>query len=277
MVRQHTAHRLGEATADALVGHLEVLPGLGVARPDLPERLLGEMQRACRRVGLEVGPRPVAFDRIAAVRRNLPFQGDRALQRGLGQVDLHAGSGGFDVTDVHQPGQRRRPQARQGPTSGVECEMVLTIEPAGGHHPAVLVVQVALLRSRVGVLIPRVAPVDRIAQRIGRDEHFLIRPVLVIRTAQQDPEAEIDIDQRGGDQLPIHDDAGGDEHPPTPLLHVLVVEVAHRGILERSPAAEQCAAQTDLLVARQRLVEEVEQVVVHRHDLLHELHITHEP
>ncbi len=75
----------------------------------------------------------------------------------------------------------------------------------------------------------------------------------------------------------VHDDAGGDVHPASPARHVLVVEVAVLGVLERPPAAEQDPAVADLLVARQRLVEEVEQVVVHRHDLLHELHVAHQP
>ena len=59
--------------------------------------------------------------------------------------------------------------------------------------------------------------------------------------------------------------------------HVLVVEVADVGVLEGAPAAEQDPPVADLLVAGQRLVEEVEEVVVHRHDLLHELHVAHQP
>ena len=61
------------------------------------------------------------------------------------------------------------------------------------------------------------------------------------------------------------------------LGHVLVLEVAHVGILERAPAAEQDAPAADLLVAGQRLVEEVEEVVVQRHDALHELDVAHQP
>ena len=48
------------------------------------------------------------------------------------------------------------------------------------------------------------------------------------------------------------------------LGHVLVLEVADVGVLEGAPAAEQDAPAADLLVAGQRLVEEVEEVVVHR-------------
>ena len=62
-----------------------------------------------------------------------------------------------------------------------------------------------------------------------------------------------------------------------PLGHVLVGVVADLGIVERSPAAQQDAPLADLFVTRQRLVEEVEQVVVQRHDLLHELDVLHQP
>ena len=85
------------------------------------------------------------------------------------------------------------------------------------------------------------------------------------------------VDQVGGDQLAVDDDARGDEHLAAPVGHVLVLEVAVLRVLERAPAAEQDAPLADLLVAGQRLVEEVEQVVVHRHDLLHELDVAHQP
>ena len=70
---------------------------------------------------------------------------------------------------------------------------------------------------------------------------------------------------------------GRDVHRPAPVGHVLVGVVADVGIVERAPAAEQDAPPADLLVARQRLVEEVEQIVVQRHDLLHELDVLHQP
>ena len=82
--------------------------------------------------------------------------------------------------------------------------------------------------------------------------------------------------QVGGDELAVDHDARGDEHLPSPVGHVAVAEVARLGILEGAPAAEQHAALADLLVARQRLVEEVEEVVVHRHDALQELDVPHE-
>ena len=63
--------------------------------------------------------------------------------------------------------------------------------------------------------------------------------------------------------LPSTIDAGGDAHRPAPGRHVPVVEVADVGVLEGAPAAEQDTPPADLLVAGQRLVEEVEEVVVH--------------
>ena len=61
-----------------------------------------------------------------------------------------------------------------------------------------------------------------------------------------------------------------------PVGHVLVCVVAVIGIVERSPAAQQNAPLAHFLISRQRLVEEVEQVVVQRHDLLHELDVLHQ-
>src|SRR4051794_3269331 len=82
VVAEHAADGLGEADADALVGHLEGFPRLRVPGTELHQRLLGEVQRAGGGVGLEVGARPVALDRVAPA-RDLPLQADRTLERGL--------------------------------------------------------------------------------------------------------------------------------------------------------------------------------------------------
>ena len=42
----------------------------------------------------------------------------------LGQIDLDAVAGGLDVADVHQAGQRRRPEARDRAAAGVERQMI---------------------------------------------------------------------------------------------------------------------------------------------------------
>ena len=107
--------------------------------------------------------------------------------------------------------------------------MILTVVPARAHHPAVLVVKIPLLRMRVGVLVPRMTAVDRIAQRIVPHEHLLALPIVVIGGPEQDPKTEVDLHQIVGDKLAVDDHAGGDEHGPTPVGHVLVVEVADSG------------------------------------------------
>ncbi len=109
------------------------------------------------------------------------------------------------------------------------------------------------------------------------DELLLPLPVLVVRAAQQDADAEVDLGEVVGDELAVDDDAGRDEHPPAPVRHVRVGEVAVLGVVERAPAAEQDTPAAHFLVSGQRLVEEVEQVVVQGHDALHELHVAHQP
>ncbi len=153
----------------------------------------------------------------------------------------------------------------------------LRVVPARAHHPAVVAVEVALLRHRNGGLVPRVAHVDGVAERVVGDEGLLVDPVLVEGAAEHDPQAEVDVDQVVGDQLAVHDDAGGDVHRLAPLVHGRVAVVDDVRVLPGAPAAQQDAALADLLVAGQCLVEEVEHVVVHRHRLLHEVDDVHEP
>ncbi len=123
MVREHAAHRLVEAAADRLVGHLELGPGLGPAGVQLLQRLLDEVERRRRRVGLEVGPRPVALDGVAPL-GDLPLELDLGQRRRLGQVDLDALAGRLDVADVDQAGQRRRPEPGDRAAAGVERQVV---------------------------------------------------------------------------------------------------------------------------------------------------------
>ena len=60
---------------------------------------------------------------------------------------------------------------------------------------------------RVRVLVPRVAAVDRVAERVLGDEHLLVLPVVVERAAEQDADAEVDVDEVVGDELAVDDDA----------------------------------------------------------------------
>jgi hypothetical protein len=48
-----------------------------------------------------------------------------------------------------------------------------------------------------------------------------VLPVVVIRAAQQDADVEVDVDQVGGDQLAVDDDAGRDEHRLAPFVMFL--------------------------------------------------------
>ena len=76
--------------------------------------------------------------------------------------------------------------------------------------------------------------------------------------------------------LPSTTTPGSHKHLAAPVGHVLVGVVADVGIVERSPAAQQNAAPADLFITRQRFIEEIEKIVVQRHDLLHELHVLHQ-
>jgi hypothetical protein len=63
-------------------------------------------------------------------------------------------------------------------------------------------------------------------------------PVIVERVAEEDADAEVDIDEVVGDELTVDDDAGGDVHGIAPGRHLLVRVVAGVGVIERAPTAE---------------------------------------
>ena len=147
------------------------------------------------------------------------------------------------------------------------------VEPARRHHPGVLRVEVSLLRPRRRGLVPGVAAVDGVAERVGVHERFTHLPVVVERAAQQDAQAEVDLHEVGRQQLTVDHDAGRHKHGPAPVGHPLVRIVALFRIVERAPAAQQYAPAADRLIAGQGLVEEVEQVVVQRDGSFHELDV----
>ena len=148
--------------------------------------------------------------------------------------------------------------------AGVKGEMIAAarIEPTRRHYPSVVAVEVALLRSRNRRLIPRMPLIDRIAERIVLDEYFAAVPIVVERRAEQDANAEIDVHQVVRDGLAVHDNAGRDVHRLAPLVHFLVGVIAHFRVVRRTPTSQENAALADLLVTGQRLVEEIEQIVV---------------
>src|SRR5271154_3596481 len=95
---EYAPHRFVETAADGFFRHLEIRPGFGMAGMELFHRFLGEVQSAGCGVGLEVGASPVAFDGVAPL-WNLPLELDFWLGCRLGQINLYAFAGGFDVAD----------------------------------------------------------------------------------------------------------------------------------------------------------------------------------
>ena len=186
-------------------------------------------------VGLEVAPGPVPLEGVGPL-RDLPLEGDFGLRHRPRQVDEHRVTGRLGVAAV----STRPPRAvahRRGEraTTGVGDEVVLAVEPAGRHRPAVGTVPVALLRPGDRVLVPGVTPVDRVPERVPGHEHLLVLPVLVERVTEEDADAEVDVDQVVGDELAVDDDAGADEGLAAPVGHVPVLEVAVVGVVETHP------------------------------------------
>src|SRR5215475_3193142 len=154
----------------------------------------------------------------------------------------------------------------------------VSVVPARRHDPGIFAGKVALLWFWNRGLVPGVTLIDGISQGILCDKLLsAVLPVIVIRTAEQDANTEVDVDQTTRDDLTVDNDAGSDVHRTSPLVHVLVLVIDDIGIVERTPAAQQGTAIPDFFVSGQSFVHEVEQVIVQRHDPLHELHILHEP
>ena len=153
-------------------------PSCGPARISL-ERLVEEVQRHAGRVGDEVDPRAVALDRVRPL-RDLPLERrSRACSASSAASIFTLVAGRLHVRRVDLVGERRRPQPRERAAAGVERQVVARalVVPARAHHPGVVAaVEVALLRLRDRRLVPRVALVDRVAERVLVDERLLARP-----------------------------------------------------------------------------------------------------
>ncbi len=54
-------------------------------------------------------------------------------------------------------------------------------------------------------MIPGMILIDRIAQRIGLDKRSRFFQLVVVGTAEQNADIQVDVDQIGGDQLAIDD------------------------------------------------------------------------
>ena len=245
---------------------------------DLRAPALEKVEGGRRRVRLEVGARAVALQGVGPA-RDLPLQLGLGEVGGLRQADEHARARCLHPSEVYLARERSDPEARERPATAVEGKVLPgpAVEPARRHDPGVLSAEVPLLRMREGRLVPGMALVDRVPERILLDEDLPSRPVVVERRPEQDADAQIDLDEVGRDQLVIDHDSGRHVHLAAPLRHGLVPEIAGVWVLERAPAAQQHAALAHPLVAGKRLVEEVEQVVVQRHHPLDEVDVPGEP
>ena len=150
------------------------------------------------------------------------------------------------------------------------------VEPARAHDPTVLAAEIAFLRPRNCRLVPGMMLVHRIAEGILLHEHLGALPIIVIRMAKQNPDVQVDVHEVRGHELAVHNDARSHVHRAAPARHVLVRVVAYGRIVERAPATEQDAALSNFLIAWKRLIEKVEEVIVKRHDFLHEFHVLHQ-
>ena len=265
-------------TRDRLVGHREVVPALRPPGADLGQRLLEVVQPDERRVGLVVGPRALALDGVRPL-RDLPLELHLGHEAGLRQRHLDALARGLQVADVDEAGLRRDPLAGERAAAGVAgrrtcrcaCRSMrgeATHEYLSAKSRSCGLGSVTLFHGwRLSTGLPSGSLVTNVSSLV---------PVVEVRRAEQDPDRQVDLDEVGRDQLAVEHEAGRDVPVPAPLGHGRVVVVDVVRVVEAAPADEVRVAVADLLVARQRLVEEVVEVVVHRHGALAVVHVAHQ-
>ncbi len=201
------------------------------------------------------------------------------MRRRLRQGHLDARARRLEVAEIDEARLGRHPLTRERAAAGVTADVgvrALVVDARRGD-PAVLVGEVARLRLRDRGLVPGVVLVDRVAERVLRHEGLLVLPAVEVGAAEQDPQHQVDLDEIRRHELAVDHDAGRDEALAAPLRHRPVVVVDVVGIVEGAPADEVRVAEADLLVARKGLVEEVVEVVVHRHRALDVLDVAHQP
>ena len=175
VMRQDAAHGFVETAADRFVGHFERCERCGASGVHFRQRFLDEVERASgrRKPGSKCARGRVRLRcsiSESSIRTRL-----RVSVAVFGRSNLHAViAGRFDVANIHQTCERRRPESRDRAAAGIQRQMIAgaLVEPARRHHPGVFAGEVALLRSRNRRLIPRMPPIDRIAERIVLDEYF---------------------------------------------------------------------------------------------------------
>ena len=263
MVRKDATDGLVETAADGAFRNFKIRPRFSSARVQLGQRLFEKVQRGRGGVCLEVSSGAIAFDGVAPL-GNFPLELDFGKRLSFWQVNFDAVASGFDVADIHDSRECRGPEASDGSAAGVQSQVITCtlVQPPRRHNPGVLTREIALLRPRYRRLIPRVVLIHWIPERVGLDECFRVLPFVVVRTAQQDANVQINVNQIVGHQLPINHHSGSHEHSAAPLGHILVGVVADVWVVERSPASQQNTASPDFFISRKRFVEEVEQIVV---------------
>src|SRR3984957_9171769 len=278
VMRQNSARRFVEAAANGFLRHLEIIPGLCTAGMQLRQRLLGKMKRARGCISLEISARPIPLDRVAPL-WNLPLKLYLWFRHGLGQINLDALSGRLDIADVNKTCQRRRPETRDWAATGIKCQIVFRplVIPTWGHNPGVLIFEVTFLWLGESALIPGMALIDRIAQRIFSDKGLGVLPVVIIRATEQNPDVQVDIHKVRCHQLAVDNYARGKKTSAAPVRHLLVGVITDVRVIERSPTSQKYPPAPHFFISRKGLVEEIEQIIMERNDLLHELHILHQP
>src|ERR1051325_1552694 len=91
------------------------------------------------------------------------------------------------------------------------------VVPARRHHPAIVSIEVPLLRPWRCGLVPGMALIHWIAHWVLFHKKLFVVPVFIVGASKQDANAEIDIDQFIRHELAIYDYAWSDKHLFAPL------------------------------------------------------------
>ena len=91
------------------------------------------------------------------------------------------------------------------PVSRARCSPVRSSYQRGDITQVYLPSKFALLRPGDGRLVPGMMLVNRVAQRIVRDERLTLFPVVVVRASQENADLEVDVHEIVGDDLAVDD------------------------------------------------------------------------
>ena len=120
--------------------------------------------------------------------------------------DREAGPRRREGAAVGEARLRRAPVARERAATGVSrnVDVVALVVHARRRDPRVLVVEVALLRLRDRLLVPRVPDVDRVSERVVLDERLgLAGSAVEVRGTEQDPDLTADLAPVGPEHLSL--------------------------------------------------------------------------